>query len=181
MGKPITIQDVYEAVGSYNSGEITIDELKNIENYACPSAGSCGGMFTANTMAVISETLGLALPNSATPPAEDKRRRKICYNSGKMIKNLLKNKLRPRDILTFESFENAITILNAIGGSTNAILHLLAIANEARIKLTYNDFELIRKKTPHIANMKPGGNYLMVDLDKIGGVPYLLHKLISKK
>ncbi len=180
-GKPITIQDVYEAVGSYNSGEITIDELKNIENYACPSAGSCGGMFTANTMAVISETLGLALPNSATPPAEDKRRRKICYNSGKMIKNLLKNKLRPRDILTFESFENAITILNAIGGSTNAILHLLAIANEARIKLTYNDFERIRKKTPHIANMKPGGNYLMVDLDKIGGVPYLLHKLISKK
>lgn len=180
-GKSITIQDVYEAVGSYNNGKITIDELKGIENNACPSAGSCGGMFTANTMAVISETLGLALPSSATPPAEDERRKKICYESGKTIKNLLKNNLKPRDILTFESFENAITVLNSIGGSTNAILHLLALANESRIKLTYKDFERIRKRTPHIANMKPGGHYLMFDLDKIGGVPYLLRKLLTKK
>lgn len=180
-GKQITIQDVYEAVGSYNNKKITMDELKNIENYACPSAGSCGGMFTANTMAVISETLGLALPGSASPPAEDERRKEICYHSGKIIKKSLENDIKPRDILTFEAFENAITVLNAIGGSTNAILHLLAIANESRIKLNYDDFETIRKKTPHIADMKPGGNYLMLDLDKIGGVPNLLKKLQNKK
>ncbi len=179
-GKQITIQDVYEAVGAHEAGQLTLETLKNIENYACPNAGSCGGMFTANTMASISEALGLALPGSASPPAEDDRREKMCYDTGRAVTNLVEQNIRPRDILTFDAFENAITILNAIGGSTNAILHLLAIANEANIKLSYNDFERIRKKTPHLADMKPGGGHVMLDLDKIGGIPLILKKLTEK-
>jgi len=179
-GKQITIQDVYEAVGAHEAGQLTLETLKNIENYACPNAGSCGGMFTANTMASISEALGLALPGSASPPAEDDRREKMCYDTGKAVTNLVEQNIRPRDILTFDAFENAITILNAIGGSTNAILHLLAISNEAGIKLSYNDFERIRKKTPHLADMKPGGGHVMLDLDKIGGIPLILKKLTEK-
>ena len=179
-GKQITIQDVYEAVGAHEAGQLTLETLKNIENYACPNAGSCGGMFTANTMASISEALGLALPGSASPPAEDDRREKMCYDTGRAVTNLVEQNIRPRDILTFDAFENAITILNAIGGSTNAILHLLAISNEAGIKLTYNDFERIRKKTPHLADMKPGGGHVMLDLDKIGGIPLILKKLTEK-
>jgi len=179
-GKDLTIVDVYEAVGAYDSGKLSLEGLKNIENYACPSAGSCGGMFTANTMASISEALGLALPGSASPPAEDDRREKVCYDTGKAVVKLLELDIKPRDILTFEAFENAITMLNAIGGSTNAILHLLAISNEAGIKLTYDDFERIRLKTPHLADMKPGGNYVMLNLDKIGGIPIVLKKLIDK-
>jgi len=179
-GKQITIQDVYEAVGAYEAGQLTLETLKNIENYACPNAGSCGGMFTANTMASISEALGLALPGSASPPAEDDRREKMCYDTGRAVTNLVEQNIRPRDILTFDAFENAITILNAIGGSTNAILHLLAISNEADIKLSYNDFERIRKKTPHLADMKPGGGHVMLDLDKIGGIPLILKKLTEK-
>ena len=179
-GKQITIQDVYEAVGAHEAGQLTLETLKNIENYACPNAGSCGGMFTANTMASISEALGLALPGSASPPAEDDRREKMCYDTGKAVTNLVEQNIRPRDILTFDAFENAITILNAIGGSTNAILHLLAISNEANIKLTYDDFERIRKKTPHLADMKPGGGHVMLDLDKIGGIPLILKKLTEK-
>jgi len=179
-GKQITIQDVYEAVGAHEAGQLTLETLKNIENYACPNAGSCGGMFTANTMASISEALGLALPGSASPPAEDDRREKMCYDTGRAVTNLVEQNIRPRDILTFDAFENAITILNAIGGSTNAILHLLAISNEANIKLTYDDFERIRKKTPHLADMKPGGGHVMLDLDKIGGIPLILKKLTEK-
>ncbi len=179
-GKNLTIQDVFEAVGSYDSGQITLEQLTNIENYACPGAGSCAGMYTANTMASISEALGIALPGSASPPAEDTRRSDACFETGKAIMNLLENNIKPRDIITFEAFENAITILNAIGGSTNAVLHLLAIAKEARVKLTLNDFERIRKKTPHIADMRPGGFYVMLDLDKIGGVPLLMSKLAGK-
>ena len=125
-GKELTIVDVYEAVGAYDSGKISIDDLKDIEKTACPSAGSCGGMFTANTMASISETIGLGLPGSASPPAEDERRKKMVYDTGAACANLLETGIRPRDILSFEAFENAITILNAVGGSTNGILHLLA-------------------------------------------------------
>lgn len=180
QGKDLTIQDVFEAVGSYNSGQITLEQLKNIENYACPGAGSCAGMYTANTMASISEALGIALPGSASPPAEDIRRSDACFNTGKAVMKLLENNIRPRDVMTFEAFENAITILNAIGGSTNAVLHLLAIAKEAKVKLSLNDFEPIRKKTPHIADMRPGGFYVMLDLDKIGGVPLLMSKLLAK-
>ena len=158
-GKELTVVDVYEAVGSYDAGKISLDELKNIENVACPNAGSCGGMFTANTMASISEAIGLALPGSASPTAEDDRREKIVYDTGFACAKLLELGIKPREILTFEAFENAITMLNAVGGSTNGILHLLALSNEAGIKLTYDDFERIRKKTPHIADMKPGGSY----------------------
>ena len=176
-GRELTVVDVYEAVGAYDAGQLSLEALKNIENTACPSAGSCGGMFTANTMASISESIGLALPGSASPPAEDDRREKIVFDTGKACAKLLELQIRPRDILTFEAFENAITMLNAIGGSTNGILHLLALAYEAKLKLTYDDFERIRKKTPHLADMKPGGSYVMNSLDKIGGIPFVLKKL----
>ena len=145
-GKQVTVQDVYEAVGAYDAGQMTLEALKNLEDVACPNAGSCGGMYTANTMASISEAIGIALPGSASPPAEDPRRAQVCYESGKAVMNLLENRVRPKDILTFEAFENAITIANAIGGSTNAILHLLALSREIGIKLTLEDFERIRKK-----------------------------------
>ena len=179
-GEELTVVDVYEAVGSFDAGKISLEELKNIENVACPNAGSCGGMFTANTMASISEAIGLALPGSASPPAEDDRREKIVYDTGLACAKLLELGIKPREILTFEAFENAITMLNAVGGSTNGILHLLALSNEAGIKLTYDDFERIRKKTPHIADMKPGGSYVMNSLDKIGGIPFVLKKLFEK-
>jgi len=178
-GKELTVVDVYEAVGSYDAGKISLEELKNIEDTACPNAGSCGGMFKANTMASISEAIGIALPGSASPPAEDDRRGKIVYETGKACTQLLEHNIKPRDILTFESFENAITMLNAVGGSTNGILHLLALANEVGIKLSYDDFERIRKKTPHIADMKPGGDYVMNSLDKIGGIPLIMKKLLD--
>ena len=179
-GKQVTIQDVYEAVGSFEAGKIKMEDLKNLEDVACPSAGSCGGMYTANTMACISEALGMALPGSASPPALSERRNKICYEKGKQINRLLENNIRPRDILTFEAFENAIAVANAIGGSTNAVLHLLAISKEIGVKLELKDFERIRKVTPHIADTRPGGMYVMVDLDKVGGVPIILKNLLRK-
>ena len=179
-GKQVTIQDVYEAVGSFEAGKIKIEDLKNLEDVACPSAGSCGGMYTANTMACISEALGMALPGSASPPALSERRNKICYETGKQINRILENNIRPRDILTFEAFENAIAVANAIGGSTNAVLHLLAISKEIGVKLELKDFERIRKATPHIADTRPGGMYVMVDLDKVGGVPIVLKNLLKK-
>ena len=179
-GRELTVVDVYEAVGSYDAGKISAEELENIENVACPNAGSCGGMFTANTMASISEAIGLSLPGSASPPAEDDRRNKMVLETGKACAKLLQLGIKPLDIVTFEAFENSITMLNAVGGSTNGILHLLAMANEAGINLTYDDFERIRKKTPHLADMKPGGNYVMNSLDKIGGIPLVMKKLFDK-
>jgi dihydroxy-acid dehydratase len=179
-GKELTVVDVYEAVGAYDAGKLSLEDLKNIENVACPNAGSCGGMFTANTMASISEAIGLALPGSASPPAEDNRRNNVVYDSGVACAKLLEMNIRPKEILTFEAFENAIMMLNSVGGSTNGILHLLALANEVNIDLTYDDFERIRKKTPHLADMKPGGNYVMESLDRIGGIPFVLKKLLDK-
>lgn len=179
-GKQVTAQDVFEAVGTYQSGKLNLQELISLENVACPTAGSCAGMYTANTMASISEAIGMSLPGSASPPAESDKRQQICYDSGKAIMNLLENNIRPRDIMTFEAFENAITVVNAIGGSTNAVLHILAIAKEAGIKLDLKDFERIRKRTPHIANLRPAGEYVMLDLDKIGGVPVILNRLLRK-
>ena len=177
--KDVTIQDVYEAVGSFDAGKISIEELIQLENVACPSAGSCGGMYTANTMASVSEALGMSLPGSASPPAESEKRNKMCYETGKTIATLIENDISPKDIMTFEAFENAITIVNALGGSTNAVLHLLAIAKEMGVKLILKDFERIRKRTPHIVNMRPGGLYVMLDLDKIGGVPIVLKTLLK--
>jgi dihydroxy-acid dehydratase len=179
-GKQVTVQDVYEAVGAYDAGKMTLQELVSLENVACPSAGSCAGMYTANTMASISEALGMSILGSASAPAESERRLEICYNTGKAIMNLLETNIRPRDIMTFEAFENAITIANAIGGSTNAVLHLLAIAREVGVKLRLLDFERIRKRTPHIADMRPGGMYIMADLDKVGGIPVILNSLLKK-
>jgi dihydroxy-acid dehydratase len=179
-GKQVTTQDVFEAIGSYEAGQMTMQELVSLENVACPSAGSCAGMYTANTMAAVSEAIGMALPGSASPSAESDRRNEFCYNTGKAIMNLIENNIRPRDIMTFEAFENAIAAVNAVGGSTNAVLHLLAIAREAGIKLDLKDFERIRKRTPHIANMRPGGLYVMLDLDRIGGVPVILQNLLKK-
>src|ERR1041385_9107681 len=178
-GKDVTIQDVYEAVGAYDTGKMSLEELISLENVACPSAGSCAGMYTANTMSSISEALGMSLPGSASPPAESDKRSKICYETGKAISNLIENNIRPKDIMTFEAFENAIAIANAIGGSTNAVLHLLAISKEVGVHLDLKDFERIRKKTPHLADTRPGGLYVMVDLDRVGGVP-IIHKSLLK-
>jgi len=177
--RELTIVDVYEAVGAYDAGSISLEQLKSIEDTACPNAGSCGGMFTANTMASISEAIGLALPGSASPPAEDSRRKEIVYNTGVACASLLESGTRPRDILTYEAFENSITVLNAVGGSTNGILHLLALSREVGVDLTYDDFERIRKRTPHLADMKPGGNYVMNSLDRIGGIPIVLKRLLD--
>src|SRR5829696_7050588 len=171
--KNVTIQDVYEAVGSFEANKISLEELIQLENVACPSAGSCGGMYTANTMASISEALGMSLPGSASPPAESEKRNEICYETGKTIATLIENGISPKDIMTFEAFANAL------GGSTNAVLHLLAIAREIGIKLSLKDFERIRKRTPHIVNMRPGGLYVMLDLDKIGGIPIVLKTLLK--
>lgn len=177
--KDVTIQDVYEAVGSFDAGKISIEELIQLENVACPSAGSCGGMYTANTMASVSEALGMSLPGSASPPAESEKRNEMCYETGKTIATLIENNITPKEVMTFEAFENAITIANALGGSTNVVLHLLAIAKEIGVKLILKDFERIRKRTPHIVNMRPGGLYVMLDLDKIGGVPIVLKTLLK--
>ena len=178
-GKDITIQDVFEAVGSHLAGKLTTEQLKEIEDNACPGAGSCGGLYTANTMSSISEAIGIALPGSASPPAIDKNRNDICKSTGSALMKLLELNIRPRDILTFEAFENAIVVLQAMGGSTNGVLHLLAMAKEARVKLSIDDFERIRKKVPHIADMRPGGKYIMLDLHKVGGVPLIMKKLLN--
>ena len=179
-GKQVTVQDVYEAVGTYDAGKMSLQELTSLENVACPTAGSCAGMYTTNTMASISEALGMSLPGSASPPAESDRRHEVCYNTGKSIRHLLDSNIRPRDIMTYEAFENAIMMANAIGGSTNAVLHLLAIAREAGVKLNLSDFEKIRRHTPHLADMRPGGMYVMLDLDNIGGVPVIMNSLLKK-
>jgi dihydroxy-acid dehydratase len=179
-GKQVTIQDVFEGVGTYQSGKLSLEELVSLENVACPAAGSCAGMYTANTMGAVGEAIGMSMPGSASPPAESERKKQVCFDSGKAIMNLIENNIRPKDILTFEAFENAIALVNAIGGSTNSVLHLLAIAGEIGVNLNLSDFERIRKRTPHIANLLPGGLYTMFDLDRIGGVPVILNNLLEK-
>ena len=179
-GRDITIQDVFEGVGAFESGKISLDQLKELEDYSCPGAGSCGGLYTANTMACMSEALGLALPGSATPPAVDGRRAQAVFETGQATIRAIEQDLKPRSILTFEAFENAISVLQAIGGSTNAILHLLALSREVGAKLSLDDFERIRKRVPHIADLRPGGAYVMYDLDRVGGVPLIMRKLLEK-
>ncbi len=179
-GRDVNIQDVFEAVGKFAQGKMSVAELKALECVACPGAGSCAGMFTANTMATVIETLGMMLPGNASIPAEDERRLTTSAQAGKQVLFLLEKGIRPKDILTKKAFENAITADVAIGGSTNAVLHLLALAQEAGIKLDLDDFERISRRTPHIGDMKPGGRFVMADLDRVGGVPLLLKTLLEK-
>jgi dihydroxy-acid dehydratase len=178
-GEALDIVSVFEAVGARATGGLTDDELALIERNACPTIGSCAGMFTANTMAAVSEAIGMALPGSASAPAVDRRREDYAYESGKAVVHLLELGIRPRQILTKEAFENAIAVVMALGGSTNAVLHLLAIANEARVELTIDDFNRVGKRVPHIADTKPHGRYHMVDVDRIGGVPVVLRELLE--
>ena len=178
-GRDVTIQTVYEAVGQYEAGAISEEELYELECVACPGIGSCGGFFTANTMATVAEALGMSLPGSASPPADDELRRVFAYESGKALVNLLNLGIRPRDILTREAFENALTVALAMGGSTNVALHLPAIAYEAGVSLTFDDFTRITCRTPHIADMTPGGKYVMEDLHRIGGVPVVMKTLLE--
>ena len=175
----LDIVSVFEAVGACAAGTLTENELGEIEKRACPTEGSCAGMFTANTMASISEAIGLALPGSASPPAVDRRRDDFAFESGRAVMNLLEMDLRPRQIMTKQAFENAIAVTMALGGSTNAVLHLLAIANEAHVELELEDFNRIGARVPHIADMKPHGRYHMVDLDAIGGVPVVMELLLE--
>ncbi len=178
-GKDVTIVDVFEGVGKYSTGSMSKKDLDELESLACPSAGSCGGQFTANTMACVSEAIGLALPGSAGTPAVFESRDKFAVSSGEAVMNLLKNKIRPRDIVTRKSLENAAVIVAASGGSTNAALHLPAIANEAGIRFTLEDVTNISKKTPYIADLKPGGKFVAKDLYEIGGVPILIKSLLD--
>jgi dihydroxy-acid dehydratase len=179
-GRDISIVDVFEGIGAHSEGKLTDDELLELERAACPGEGSCAGMFTANTMASVGEALGMSLPASASVPAIDPRLEDFAMASGAAVMDLLDANLRPRQIMTREAFENAITLVMALGGSTNAVLHLLAIAHEARVELSLEDFDRISRRTPHIGDLRPFGKYHMVDLDRIGGVPVALRALLDE-
>ncbi len=178
-GKDVTVVDVFEAVGKYSSGNATEEELRELECVACPSAGACGGQFTANTMASVSVAIGLALPYSSGAPAPYEERDKYAYESGKQVMNLIEKKIRPRDIVTRKSLENAATIVAATGGSTNAGLHLPAIAHECGIKFNLDDVVEIFKRTPYLADLKPGGQYVAKDVYEAGGVPIIIKTLFD--
>ena len=180
-GKDISIVDVFEGIGALEKGLISEEELYEIECAACPGQGSCAGMFTANTMASVGEAIGMSLPGTASIQAEDQRLRKAAKETGDQLNYLLKNDLKPRDIMTREAFHNAITTVLSLGGSTNAVLHLLAIAYEAKVDLTIDIFDELARNVPHLADMKPFGKYHMVDLDKIGGVPVVSKILLENK
>jgi dihydroxy-acid dehydratase len=178
-GKNIDITTVFEAIGAVAAGTMSQEELAEIEKSACPGEGACGGMFTANTMSSIAEALGMSLPGTASAPAIDRSRESDAERAGAAVVNMLRLGIRPRDIMTKKAFENAIAVTNALGGSTNAVLHLLAIANEAGVDLKLEDFNRIADKVPHIADTKPGGKYHMSDMHRIGGVPVVLKHLLD--
>jgi dihydroxy-acid dehydratase len=178
-GRALDIVSVFEAVGAHAAGTMSDEELDAIERNACPTEGSCAGMFTANTMASVSEAIGMSLPGSASAPAVDRRRDDFAYASGQAVMQLLEAGIRPRQIMTKEALENGIAIAMALGGSTNVVLHLLAIANEARVELGLDDFNKVAARVPHIADMTPGGKFHMVDLDAVGGVPMVLKHLLD--
>src|SRR5438132_4087246 len=175
----LDIVSVFEAVGARAAGTLTDEELALIERNACPTEGSCAGMFTANTMASVAEALGMCLPGSASPPAVDRRRDDFAYASGAAVVGLLELGIRPRQVMTKQAFANAIAVVNAVGGSTNAVLHLLAIANEARVELELEDFNRVGRRVPHIADMKPHGRFHMTDLDRIGGLQVVMRELLD--
>jgi len=178
-GKDVTIIDAFEAVGACARGLITQERVDQIERAICPGEGACGGMYTANTMATVGEAIGLSLPGSAAPPAVDRRRDAFAVQSGAAVVNMIKLGLTTRDILTKRAFENAITAVMALGGSTNAVLHLLAIAHEAEVDLSLDDFHRIGSKVPLLGDLKPFGRYVMSDMDKVGGVPVVLKALLD--
>jgi dihydroxy-acid dehydratase len=178
-GRDVTIQDVFEAVGAHANGSITDDELLGMERAACPTTGSCAGMYTANTMAAVGEALGMSLPGSASPPAVDYRREVAARESGVAVADLLQLDLRPRQILTREAFENAIAVVMALAGSTNAVLHLMAIAREAHVDLALDDFDAISRRVPHLVDVRPAGRFVMSDLDRVGGIPVVMKELLD--
>jgi dihydroxy-acid dehydratase len=178
-GRDVTVLDVFEAVGQHAAGNMSDEELLELEAHACPGAGACGGQYTANTMACISEVIGLALPFSAGAPAPDEDRDRWAYESGKAVVALIRSQLRPRDIVTRKALENAAAIVGATGGSTNAVLHLPAIAHEAGIDFPLEEVAAIMRKTPHIADLKPGGRYVALDVHRIGGVPVIIKALLD--
>ena len=178
LGNDVNVQDVFEAVGAYAKGTITRDELTALECVACPGEGSCAGLFTANTMSTAIEVMGMSLPGDASIPAIDPRKIEESREAGRTLLRMLEEDLRPRDILTRRAFENAITVVLALGGSTNAVLHLIAIAREAEVALTLEDFDRISRTTPYISDMRPGGRYVMADLDRYGGVSLVVQRLL---
>ena len=178
-GKDVNIQDVFEAVGAYAKGDMTLDQLKELECRACPGEGSCAGLFTANTMSTAIEVLGMSLPGDASIPAIDPRKMGEARDVGRTLIRLLEEDLRPRDILTKQAFENAITVAVSMGGSTNVVLHLLAIAREAEVPLSLEDFDRISRSTPYIADMKPAGRYVMADLSRYGGIALVMKRLLA--
>ncbi len=178
-GKEVTIIDAFEAVGACIKGLITPEEVDKIERAICPGEGACGGMYTANTMASAAEALGMSLPGSAAPPAPDRRRDEYARKSGEAVVELLRRGITARHILTKEAFENAITVVMALGGSTNAVLHLLAIAREAEVDLTLDDFNRVGDKVPHLGDLKPFGRYVMNDVDRVGGIPVVMKALLD--
>jgi dihydroxy-acid dehydratase len=178
-GHDVTVQDMYEAVGAVAAGTMSDDDLEELERVACPTAGSCAGMYTANTMSAAAEALGMALPSSATPPAVSERRADLARATGEAVVRLLELDLRPRQIMTRAAFLNAAAVVMATAGSTNAVLHLLAIAHEAGVELTLDDFDAVSRRVPHIVSMRPGGRFVMADLDRVGGLPVVLRELLE--
>ena len=177
--KTVTIIDAFEAVGACAAGLMSRADVDAIERAICPGEGACGGMYTANTMASVAEAIGMSLPGSAAPPATDRRRDGFARKSGEAVVELLRRGITARDIMTKEAFENAIAVVMAFGGSTNAVLHLLAIANEAEVDLTLDDFVRVGAKVPHLADVKPFGQYVMTDIDRVGGVPVVMRALLD--
>src|SRR6266403_60198 len=179
QGRDLTVQDVFEAVGANAAGRITDEELLEIENQACPGAGACGGQFTANTMATAMELIGLSPMGTAMVPQVDPRKNAVCIRCGEIVMDMVKSNRRPRDIVTRKAFENAIAGVAATGGSTNAVLHLIAIAREAGVRLAIEDFDRISSRTPILVDLKPGGKFVAADVDKAGGIPVIAQRLVA--
>jgi dihydroxy-acid dehydratase len=178
-GRDVTVQDVFEAVGANAAGTMSDEDLDALERVACPTAGSCAGMYTANTMSAVAEAIGMTLPGAASPPAVSGRRAELARLTGEAVIHLLELDLRPRQIMTRPAFLNAAAVVMAMAGSTNAVLHLLAIAHEAGVELTMDDFDQVSRRTPHFVDMRPGGRFVMADLDRVGGLPAVLRELLA--
>jgi dihydroxy-acid dehydratase len=179
QGRDVTIQDVFEAIGAHARGTMSDEELLGVERSACPGAGSCAGMYTANTMAAAAEALGMSLPGAASPPAVDYRREVLARESGVAVTRLIESGVRPRDVLTRDAFLNAIAVVMALAGSTNAVLHLMAIAHEAQVELELDDFDRISRAVPHLVDVRPAGRFVMSDLDRVGGVQVVMKELLD--